>query len=78
MQIACGLPLCVFSTEQLGRLALLKIRLPPASCVPGLVVTLDGRVRACPRLPAGGWVAMPAGVGLRELAGRLAAPSSTP
>ncbi|HUI07534.1 MAG TPA: hypothetical protein VL486_11085 [Verrucomicrobiae bacterium] len=72
---ACGLPLCMFSTEQLGRLALLKVPAPLASCTPDLVVTLDGRMRACPRLPATGWVAMPAGVGLRELAGQLLGPS---
>ncbi|MGA2138646.1 MAG: hypothetical protein ABSH14_07265 [Verrucomicrobiia bacterium] len=75
VHIACGLPLCMFSTEQLGRLALLKVRPPLASCTPGLVLTLDGRVRACPRLPASGWVAMPAGIGLRELTSQLVGPS---
>ena len=68
IHLACGLPLCLFSTEQLGELALLKVRLPLALCMPSLMVTLDGRVRACPRLPADGWVAMPGGdLALKEL-----------
>jgi hypothetical protein len=64
--LECGVPLCIFPTEQLGKLALLKVRQPLAVCAPSLVVTLDGHARACPLLPAGGWVAMPAGVSLRE------------
>jgi hypothetical protein len=71
IHLACGLPLCLFSTEQLGELALSKVRHPLAACTPGLVVTLDGRVRACPRLPVSGWVSMPTGVSLKELANQL-------
>jgi len=75
VHLACGLPLCLFSTEQLGRLALLKVRLPLALCAPSLVVTLDGRARVCPRLPAGGWMAMPAGTAFTELASQLIGPT---
>ena len=71
VHLACGLPLCLFSTEQLGRLALLKVRIPLALCLPNPVITLDGRARACPRLPAEGWAALPAGGGLKELGGQL-------
>ena len=71
VHLACGLPLCLFSTEQLGELALLKVRLPLALCTPSPVITLDGRARACPRLPANGWVALPTGVLLRELGRQL-------
>ena len=74
VHLACGLPLCLFSTEQLGELALMKVRLPLAVCAPGLVMTLDGHAQACPRLPAGGWVPLPAGVALRELASQLTGP----
>jgi hypothetical protein len=76
IHLACGLPLCLFSTEQLGELALTRLRFPLATCTPGLVVTLDGRARACPRLPAAGWEAKPAGVGLKALARQLIATSS--
>ena len=75
LRLACGLPLCLFSTEQLGELALSKVHPPLAVCAPGLWVALDGRARACPRLPADGWTAVPAGVPLRELAGQLIRPA---
>jgi hypothetical protein len=71
VRFACGLPLCLFSTEQLGELALLKVRVPLALCTASPVFSLDGRVRACPRFPAAGWAAAPAGVPLREIAGQL-------
>lgn len=77
VHLACGLPLCMFSTGQLGDLALQRIRQPLARCAPGLAVTLDGRARVCPRLPAEGWTPMPAGVALRELEDRLIGSSSS-
>ena len=51
VQLACGLPLCLFSTEQLGQIALLKVRTPLATCAPDLVITQNAEVRACPMLP---------------------------
>lgn len=71
VHLACGLPLCLFSSGQLGELALQRIRPPLAHCSPSLTVTLDGRARACPLLPAGGWSLLPAGVALRDLPERL-------
>ena len=49
-RLACGLPLCLFSNEQLGRLAKRKIRLPLAHCAPGVMIAPDGALRACQRL----------------------------
>jgi hypothetical protein len=69
---ACGLPLCLLSTEQLGELALTKVRLPVAYCTPELVVTLDGWAKACPRIPGQGWAALPEQGSLREFAKELA------
>ena len=48
--IACGLPLCLFTREQLGRLARQKIRLPLAHCDPNEMVMPDGTLRACHRM----------------------------
>jgi hypothetical protein len=71
IDLACGLPQCLFSTEELGELALMKVRFPLASCAPRVVITLNGRARACPRLPAGGWVPLPDGVALSALGAEL-------
>jgi hypothetical protein len=49
-RIGCGLPLCLFTREQLGHLARQKIRLPLAHCDPNGMVLPDGALRACHRL----------------------------
>lgn len=56
---ACGWPLCVFSRDDLGKLAGTRVRWPLARCWPQVAVEPDGRLRYCPlwRGPA------PAGLG---------------
>ncbi|MHC5036138.1 MAG: hypothetical protein ACYTHM_02385 [Planctomycetota bacterium] len=46
---ACGMPLCLFTTEELGRLATLKVRLPVAQCTFPWLVGCDGEIRVCQR-----------------------------
>ncbi len=48
--MACGLPLCLFTREQLGRLIVRKIRLPLAHCAPDGMILPDGTMRACRRM----------------------------
>jgi hypothetical protein len=47
---ACGLPLCLFSRQQLGHLAALKVTWPIAWCAPQFHVESSGEVRYCARL----------------------------
>lgn len=47
---ACGVPLCLFSRRQLGRLAALKVKWPIAWCSPQYYIEPNGEVRYCPRL----------------------------
>lgn len=47
---ACGLPLCLFSRQALGRLARLRFQWPIATCRPPLAVLPNGDVLGCPRL----------------------------
>jgi len=50
MHFACGLPLCLFTREQMGNLAAMNIRWPIAMCSPEVRIDLAGDVRHCLRL----------------------------
>jgi len=47
---ACGMPLCLFSRQQLGHLAALKVTWPIAWCTPQFHVEPSGQLRYCARL----------------------------
>lgn len=50
-RFACGLPLCLFSTQQLGQLVGYKLDWPLARCGNQWVVGPDGGIDFCMRLP---------------------------
>lgn len=69
--MACGLPLCLFTKEQLGSLAKRKIRLPLAHCAPNIMILPDGVLRACHRMALPGTQTLSRTTDLSETADSL-------